>query len=192
MGLSKHVTPFLEAAVAKDLLPQGQYNSPTPPSFDLGQLRAAGARTKNLDQDQFCIRLTRYEGTRANGFTRSIVMIKPSRGRKTPKLAKRECHAQDADLLFCCMDMLQIDRSRLMRDEPLLYRELQGVCTLCPNKQDCSFDLASGFDGVRWDEWWLYCPNSAMLTAIGALQKCRHPPHYNSASAFSRLQLPKE
>jgi hypothetical protein len=31
-------------------------------------------------------------------------------------------------LLFCCMEMLQIDRARLMRDEPLLYRELQGVC----------------------------------------------------------------
>src|SRR6266704_1051589 len=69
----------------------------------------------------------------------------------------------DADLLFRCIDMLQIDRSQLMREEPLLYRELQGVCTLCPSKEDCSFDLAGGFDGVRWDEWWLYCPNSAML-----------------------------
>jgi hypothetical protein len=115
-----------------------------------------------------------------------------SRGRKTAKLAKRECRAQDADLLFCCMAMLQIDRSRLMRDEPLLYRELQGVCTLCPNKQDCSFDLASGFDSVRWDEWWLYCPNSAMLTTIGALQKCSHSPRHVSANAFSHLRLVKD
>ena len=98
----------------------------------------------------------------------------------------------DASLPFRCMDMLQIDRSKLMRDEPLLYRELQGVCTLCPNKQDCSFDLAGGFDGVRWDEWWLYCPNSAMLTTIGALQKCGRSPHYVSASAFSHLPLSNE
>jgi hypothetical protein len=89
---------------------------------------------------------------------------------------------------MCC----KIDHDKLARDEPLLYRELQGVCTLCPNKRDCAFDLADGFDGMRWDEWWLYCPNSAMLTTIGALQKCRHPPHYKRASAFSRLQLPKE
>lgn len=90
------------------------------------------------------------------------------------------------------MAMLQIDRSRLMRDEPLLYRELQGVCTLCPNKQDCSFDLASGFDGVRWDEWWLYCPNSAMLTTIGALQKRSHSPRHVSANAFSHLRLAED
>jgi hypothetical protein len=107
---------------------------------------------------------------------------------KTPK-RRRSPH--DAGLLFCCMDVLQIDHSTLAQDEPLLYRELQGVCTLCPNKRDCAFDLTGGFDGTRWDEWWLYCPNSAMLTTIGALQKCRHPPHYNSASAFS-LRIPKE
>ena len=108
------------------------------------------------------------------------------------KMPKRRRNPHDASLLFCCMDVLQIDHNKLARDEPLLYRELQGVCTLCPNKRDCAFDLADGFDGMRWDEWWLYCPNSAMLTTIGALQKCRHPTHYNRASAFSRLQLPKE
>jgi hypothetical protein len=94
---------------------------------------------------------------------------------KTPK-RRRSPH--DASLLFCCMDVLQIDHNKLAQDEPLLYRELQGVCTLCPNKRDCAFDLSKEFDGMRWDEWWLYCPNSAMLTTIGALQKCRHPPHY--------------
>jgi hypothetical protein len=109
-------------------------------------------------------------------------------GRKT--LNPRKAH--DAELLFCCMDVLQIDRGKLTRDEPLLYRELQGVCTLCPNKRDCSLDLAGGFDTMRWDEWWLYCPNSAMLTTIGALQKCRHPVRFNSANAFSHLRLAKE
>ena len=82
-------------------------------------------------------------------------------------------HFYDASLLFCCMNMLQIDRNKLMRDDPLLFRELQGVCTLCPSKDECALDLSGGFDSVRWDEWWLYCPNSAMLTTIGALQKTR-------------------
>ncbi len=71
---------------------------------------------------------------------------------KTPK-QRRSTH--DAGLLFCCMDVLQIDHNKLAQDEPLLHRELQGVCTLCPNKRDCAFDLAGGFDGMRWDEWWL-------------------------------------
>jgi len=110
-------------------------------------------------------------------------------GRKSSKLRRS---TYDANLLFGCIDLLQIDRNKLMREEPLLYRELQGVCTLCPSKEDCSFDLAGGFDGVRWDEWWLYCPNSAMLTTIGALQKCGKSPRYASASAFSRLRLPKD
>ena len=105
------------------------------------------------------------------------------------KRPKRKRNPHDASLLFCCMDVLQIDHSKLAQDEPLLYRELQGVCSLCPNKRDCASDLISGFDGMRWDEWWLYCANSAMLTTIGALQRCRHPPHYNNANAFSRLQI---
>jgi hypothetical protein len=43
----------------------------------------------------------------------------------TPLRRRRNPH--DAGLLFCCMDVLQIDHSKLARDEPLLYRELQGV-----------------------------------------------------------------
>jgi hypothetical protein len=116
------------------------------------------------------------------------IVMKPSPGHKISKPRA----PLDASPLFHCMDMLQIDRGKLMRDEPLLYHELQGICSLCPNKQDCSLDLAGGFDAVRWHEWWLYCPNSAMLTTIGALQSSRHPAHCNSASTFSRLQRSKE
>ncbi len=93
----------------------------------------------------------------------------------------------DAGLLFCCMDVLQIDDDKLARDEPLLYREVQGVCSLCPNKRGCASDLSRGFDAMRWDEWWLYCPNSAMLTTIGALQKCGRPSNCASLAKFSYL-----
>lgn len=94
----------------------------------------------------------------------------------------------DASLLFCCMGLLQIDDRKLARDEPLIYRELQGVCSLCPSKRDCALDLSGGFDGVRWDHWWLYCPNSAMLTTIGASQKCRGSRNCAELARFSHLR----
>jgi hypothetical protein len=76
--------------------------------------------------------------------------------------------------LACCFVAWMCCKSKLARDEPLLYRELDGICTLRPKKRVCALDLTDGFEGMRWDEWWLYSPNSAMLTTIGALQKCRH------------------
>ena len=110
--------------------------------------------------------------------------------------SKQQCSHRDAGLLFCCMNMLQIDRVKLMRDEPLLYREMQGVCTLCPNRQECSLDLAAGeFDARNWQntwEEWLYCPNSAMLKTIGALQKCKKAPEYTRAMAFSHVKAAED
>jgi hypothetical protein len=61
--------------------------------------------------------------------------------------------------------------------------------TSCAKNAEEAAALAGGFDSVRWDEWWLYCPNSAMLTTIGALQKCSHSPRHVSANAFSHLRL---
>ena|SRR5271167_2207480 len=78
----------------------------------------------------------------------------------------------DASLLRRCMDMLQLDQSELASDEPLLFRELQGVCTLCRNKEEFAQDLAHQFDDARWDKWWIYCPNSDVLTMIGAVRNC--------------------
>jgi hypothetical protein len=54
------------------------------------------------------------------------------------------------------------DRAKLIRDDSLLYRELQGVCTLCPTRQKCSLDLANGgFDAAKWKEM------VAVLTEFG-------------------------
>lgn len=105
------------------------------------------------------------------------------------QVSKARSNTYDASLLHRCMDMLQIDRAKLVRDEPLLYRELQGICSLCPNKQDCSLDLAGGFDAVRWDEWWLYCPNSAMLTTVGASQKRGDLSNCAKLTSFSHLRI---
>ena len=91
------------------------------------------------------------------------------------------CYFFDSSLLFRCMDMLQVDRSNLARNDPLLFRELQGVCALCRSKEECSQDLAYEFDDARWNKWRLYCPNSAMLATIGAVDAATqsiapHPP----------------
>ena len=73
----------------------------------------------------------------------------------------------------------------------LLFRELQGVCALCRNEEECAQDLAHQFDDLQWDRWWVRCPNSAMLTIIGAVQNCgraaqhlRMPP----SAALSHLR----
>src|SRR5262249_38631968 len=159
------------------------------PRVDMGQSlrRAAGACLRFFP----LISINSFNRGRAiiarPNTTGTITMAKPLEA--SAKASKRRRDAHDANLLFSCMDVLQIDHSKLARDEPLLYRELKAVCPLSPKKRVCRFDFLDVFAGMRWDKWWLYSPNSAMLTTIGALQKCRPPPHYNSASTFSRLTL---
>jgi len=89
----------------------------------------------------------------------------------------------DGGMLFRCMDMLQIDRDALAKDDPLLFRELQGRCTLCRSKEECAPELAHEFADTGWDKWRAYCPNSAMLTTIGAVQNC--------ALAAQHLKMPR-
>jgi len=83
-------------------------------------------------------------------------------------------HVYDAGLLFRCMNMLQVEKCDLAADDPLLFRELQGRCSLCRRKRECVQDFAHPFDHDRWERWQEYCPNSAMLTLIGAIQNCGH------------------
>ena len=74
----------------------------------------------------------------------------------------------DASLLFCRLAMRHIDREQLSIDDPLLFRELQGRCTLCPSKQRCVRDLASDLRGVAMD----YCPNTGTLNLLEAVACC--------------------
>jgi len=78
----------------------------------------------------------------------------------------RSDQSTDANLLFRWMDMLQVDRSDLARDDPLLFYELRGVCALCLSKEECAEGLADEFDNARWNKWRGYCPNSAVLRAL--------------------------
>jgi len=94
-----------------------------------------------------------------------------------PRLSSHESSAPqrrlfDASLLFDCMARLQIDRAELANEDPLLFYELQGICVLCRSKDECAEDLAGEFGDARWDRRWAYCPNSATLAQIGAVQNC--------------------
>ena len=78
----------------------------------------------------------------------------------------------DASLLFRCMDALQIDRSELAAEDPLLFRELQGRCALCRNKESCIQDLGAGLNDAAWDRWRDYCADAMVLMQLGAVQNC--------------------
>jgi hypothetical protein len=88
---------------------------------------------------------------------------------QAPDLAR---HSYDAGLQFRRMAALQIDRDELASDDPLLFRELQGLCTLCRSKERCVLDLAQERDQPSNPAWREYCPNAATLNVLGAVQNC--------------------
>jgi hypothetical protein len=84
----------------------------------------------------------------------------------------RARYCYDASLLFRRMAILQVDRDELASDDPLLFRELQGLCTLCRSKGRCVRDLALEGKEAGRQEWREYCPNATTLNALGAVQNC--------------------
>lgn len=94
----------------------------------------------------------------------------------------------DASLLFRSMKMLQIDQRALAVNDPLLFRELQGVCSLCQSKKECARDLAHQGDEYPSDRWWAYCPNSDVLATIGAMQNCARASQYLKMPCLSHLR----
>ena len=85
----------------------------------------------------------------------------------------------DASLLFRRMFLLQIDCRELAREEPLLLRELQGLCTLCGSKPECVRDLQRETETGEPQSWHEYCPNAPTLNALGALQNCPQAALYS-------------
>ena len=78
----------------------------------------------------------------------------------------------DASLLFRNMERLRIDHDELANDDPLLFGELRGRCTLCPSKERCVQELAADPNKGDWENWKAYCPNARTLMILGALQNC--------------------
>jgi hypothetical protein len=87
-------------------------------------------------------------------------------------------YSYDASLLFRRMALLQVDRDELTSNDPLLFRELQAVCTLCRSKERCVLDLAQECDEPGKREWREYCLNATTLNALGAVQNCARATQY--------------
>ena len=87
-------------------------------------------------------------------------------------------HSYDASLLFRRMAALQVDRDELASNDPLLFRELQGLCALCRDKERCVLEFAQRSDGAGNQSWREYCPNDATLTALAAVQNCPRAAQY--------------
>jgi len=73
----------------------------------------------------------------------------------------------DASLLFRRMALNQVDRTEVEENDPLLFFELQGICTLCRSKEQCVVDLANEAVDDSSDGWREYCPNATTFVALG-------------------------
>jgi len=73
-------------------------------------------------------------------------------------------YTYDASLLFHRMELHQVDRVHLADHDPLLFRELQARCALCPSKEQCVLD---NLNNAMSEEARAYCANASTLTAFG-------------------------
>jgi hypothetical protein len=64
------------------------------------------------------------------------------------------------------MTLLNIEPNALDRVDPLLFRELQGVCMLCQRKDACACDIGSDTADAGVHDWREYCPNAATLSSL--------------------------
>jgi hypothetical protein len=75
--------------------------------------------------------------------------------------------------LFRRLEMLHIDWAVLAEEDPLLFREIQGYCTLCESRRRCLMNLANELADPGWEDWQDYCPNARTLSVLATLQGCR-------------------
>jgi len=67
-------------------------------------------------------------------------------------------------LLRWRMALLKLDPDELRGADPLLFRELQGRCSLCQSPDRCGAELAR----AAWQDWREYCRNETILTMLSA------------------------
>jgi uncharacterized protein YjiS (DUF1127 family) len=68
-----------------------------------------------------------------------------------------------ADQLQLRLEALHLDRTAILRTEPLVMRDLERVCTVCGEKRRCTRDWVRRPDD---DAWRAYCPNAMTLAAL--------------------------
>ncbi|MBR0717172.1 helix-turn-helix transcriptional regulator [Bradyrhizobium liaoningense] len=88
----------------------------------------------------------------------SDLRVSPS---ELEQLVRHGPHA--ADELPKMLEQLGIDQERLGRTQPLLLRDLERVCALCPDKVKCHRDLAEHSAAEHYQE---YCLNAPTLETL--------------------------
>ncbi|HML14343.1 MAG TPA: hypothetical protein VK456_13630 [Xanthobacteraceae bacterium] len=68
-----------------------------------------------------------------------------------------------ADQLEMRLEGLHLDAAALRREEPLMMRDLERVCTTCGSKRRCVRDWLRFPDDAAWRG---YCPNATTLDAL--------------------------
>jgi hypothetical protein len=119
-------------------------------------------------ETQYLNRTSRIE---PNGFGTGTVM--------PPVPIRRVKLFPDIDLLLRRMAVLNIEPEEVDSLDPLLFRELQGRCTLCRSRGACAYDFAHNTCSRGWKE---YCPNAPMLSLLSSTHQVAF-----SASSGARL-----
>lgn len=73
---------------------------------------------------------------------------------------------ESANLLLNRMAALDLDRKEVGHVEPLIFRDLQRVCSMCESHRQCARDLARDSNDPVWED---YCPNIATLKMLNAM-----------------------
>ena len=94
-------------------------------------------------------------------------------------------YAYDASLLFQRMESYQIDRAYLADIDPMLFRELQAACVLCPSKEQCVADNLN--DSISQASR-AYCPNARALIALSEQPQKVALPHESGGSRLGPQQ----
>ena len=107
--------------------------------------------------------------------------------RMTARPAKRLTFRAIPTMPACCFgawSALQIDRDELASNDPLLFRELRGLCTLCRSKERCVLDLAQEGDEPGNQGWRPQCHDAERSRRRAKLRACGAIP---ADAAFHRL-----
>ena len=86
--------------------------------------------------------------------------------RRCSRRADSSITAYSVAPLFRHLAMHHIERDELATDDPLLFRELQGRCTLCRSRTRCAQDLARKSERNALRALQDYCPNAAKLNVL--------------------------
>jgi hypothetical protein len=76
----------------------------------------------------------------------------------------------ETNLLHRRMIVLGLDVDAWLSMEPAMLADLDESCSACASRGQCAYDLAIHLEEPTWPDWRDYCPNTARLRMLVALQ----------------------